>query len=229
MASLRGVHPYRPLSKRDDSDPDLDTLHEGVTPWMAAPLTSWLEPFFVQSGDYGSSLNLEFIEGLETTKRIRAPFDRNNVMRDVLARVQSEPSFGLDAVDYALYTLGDGAYAPEQIVSLARLLLQSGSAWRPTAVEDGDSTYWTLTRRDLDAAKLAISDVRAQDQRAGGFLADSWKAIASRNPQPSGATTKQSRRSRRPHSRSFPLRIQRPRSGPSFETWRRSLPSGSSR
>lgn len=47
-----------------------------------------------------------------------------------------------------------------------------------------------LTRRDLDAAKLAISEVRTADQRAGDLLADAWKAIATRNPDPSTAFDK---------------------------------------
>ncbi len=47
-----------------------------------------------------------------------------------------------------------------------------------------------MTRRDVAAAKAAISDIRSQHNRAGGFLADSWKAVATRNPQPSEAYDK---------------------------------------
>jgi hypothetical protein len=47
-----------------------------------------------------------------------------------------------------------------------------------------------LTRRDLAEAKLAISDVRAKEPRAGAFLADAWKAIATHDPRPSEAYDK---------------------------------------
>jgi hypothetical protein len=60
----------------------------------------------------------------------------------------------------------------------------SGSAWDVTPI-DSESSRFALTRRDLEAAKDAISEIRSEDERAGDFLADSWKAIATRDPHPS--------------------------------------------
>jgi hypothetical protein len=184
-AIVASVGPYRPLSKREVSDPDLDMLHEGVTPWMVEPLARWLETFFVHHADYDTSLNLDFIEGFEMTKRLSRPMSRDMIMRDVVRRLQEDETFGLDAVDYALHSIGDGFYVRERIVTLAQLLLQSGSAWMVSSTGDDENIRWKLARRNLAAAKAALSDIRSQDERTGGFLADAWRALAIRDPQPS--------------------------------------------
>jgi hypothetical protein len=150
---------------------------------MIQPIVRWLEPFIVHHGDYGVSLNLEFIEGFEMTKRLRRPLSREKIMRDVLSRIEEDETFGL-AVDYGLYSVGDGFYVPERIVSIAQLLLQSGSAWAVSETAAEDNIRWRLTRRDLAAAKAAISDIGSQDERAGRSLTDAWRAIATRDPDP---------------------------------------------
>jgi hypothetical protein len=162
-------------------------------PWMVAPLARWLRPFLISDAGFESSLNLDFIEGLEMATRLRERLDRRDVVSDVEHRLETVPMFGIDAVAYALSGIRvvrsptHGRTFP-WAEDLNRILHQSGSAWEVTEldVEDGEEgeKELILTRRDLAAAKLAISDIRSQDARAGTFLADAWKAIASREPQP---------------------------------------------
>lgn len=190
---------YRPPSKRDVSDPDLDTLHETVMPWMVEPLARWLQPLIVSGGDLEPVLNLDFIEALEMATRQRVPLDRRDPMVDVRHRLETEPWFGIDAAAYAVTgtrvvrTPTHSRTFP-RAEELARLLHQSGSAWEVSEldIQDGEEgeKELILTRRDLAAAKLAISDIRSQHERAGRFLTDAWKAIATRNPQPNEAYDK---------------------------------------
>jgi hypothetical protein len=193
------VH-YDPLSARDVADTDLDTLHETVMPWMVAPLVRWLGQFLMSRDDLGEGFsNLDFIEALEINTRLTSPLDRLNVMADVEHRMEQDTSFGIKAAAYALSTL-DVYRTPGHEVSapaaqlLERLLRESDSAWQVTEVDaprgvEGEMQL-VLTRRDLASAKLAISDIRSQDARAGAFLADAWKAIATRDPQPGEAYDK---------------------------------------
>jgi hypothetical protein len=191
---------YDPLYERDTSDPDLDTLYDGVPPWMAPGLMRWLEPFLVSSDDLGERFPIpEFIEGLESSTRLSTPLDRGDVMTDVKQRIEQDPTFGMGAIRYALSTMHVVRAPTRQITNarlpvLEQLLGQSGSAWQVTELDVEDRTEGekrlVLTRRDLAEAKLAISDIRAQDPRAGVFLADAWKAIATHDPRPSEAYDK---------------------------------------
>jgi hypothetical protein len=182
---------YRPLSKRDAFDPDLDTLHEEVEPWMVAPLIQWLQPFLWQSR--GSRMT--FITGFEMEHRVRQPFNRvgtSSAALDVEERIQGEGSFGLDVVNYAL---SRGQQFPDAewailIPSLTSTLQRSGSAWEVSSVDYDGEARFALTRRDLAAAKAAISEIRLQHERAGKFLTDAWKAVATRDPRPNEAYDK---------------------------------------
>jgi hypothetical protein len=179
-----GAMNYRPLSKRDVADPDLDTLHEAVEPWMVEPLITWLQPLFWLSGTFESSSNEPFIEGFEMAHCERRPFDRrgsHTAAVDVQGRISQGGAFGLDLANYALHRYPDSSSAH----SLQQLLRKSRSAWEVTALESDDGlTRFTLTRRDLAAAKLAISEIRPHHERAGAFLGDAWKAVATRDRQP---------------------------------------------
>jgi len=184
---------YRPPSKRDEFDPDLDTLHETVMSWMVAPLARWLRPFLINESGYEPSLNLDFIEGLEMALKLRVGLDRRRILQDVEHRLEAEPMFGLDAAAYVISgvkivrTPTHGIRFPAA-EALNRVLHQSGSVWEVTEVdvEDGEEgeKRLLLTRRDLAAAKRAISEIPSQDNRAVRFLADAWKAIAARDPHP---------------------------------------------
>jgi len=186
---------YRPPSKRDVFDSDLDTLHETVMPWMVPPLKRWFQPLLINEAHY----DYDFIEGLEMATRLRAPLDRRNIWGEFEHRLENDPWFGLDAAAYALsrttiirtatHTL---RFRPAE--TLDRLLRESGSAWEVTELDiesgkEGEKAL-ILTRRDLAAAKCAILDIRSQHDRPGRFLTDAWKAIASRDPHTNEAYDK---------------------------------------
>jgi hypothetical protein len=58
---------YRPLSKIGIYDPDLDTLHETLEPWMRAAALEWLDQFLW--GYHGP--HRDFIRSLEMTHRLQ--------------------------------------------------------------------------------------------------------------------------------------------------------------
>ena len=199
MAYPRSVDYDRP-HERETSDADLDTLYDGVPPWMVPGLMRWLEPFLVSNDDLGERFPIpEFIEGLEASTRLSTPLDRRDVMADVRERIEQNPEFGIGVIRYALSTMHVVRTPPHQITNtrlpaLERLLGQSGSVWEVTELDveggtEGEKRL-VLTRRDLAEAKRAISDVRAHEPRAGAFLADAWKAIATHDPRPSEAYDK---------------------------------------
>jgi hypothetical protein len=183
------MNQYRPLSKRDVPDADLDTLHEDVEPWMAEPVIGWLRPFLWIESDFSVLANTSFLEGFEMAHRVRDKFDRTDAASpaaDAEGRIRQGGTFGLDLVSYALHVLPTWYLDHHMVSTLEELLHNSGSAWEVTATgsEDDEERTYTLTRRDLAAAKAAISDIRSHSQRAGDFLADSWQAIARRDPRP---------------------------------------------
>jgi hypothetical protein len=173
---------YRPLSKRGVADPDLDTLHEGVPRWMREPLCDWLADFLYARGYSAAVSNIDLIKSVEMELRL-PPFSRqyNIAAADAaLDLVRSNETFALELVDYILQHIDVGR---ESWTALVLILMRSGSIWSISRVDaDPPSRFWMLTRRDLDGAKLAISDIRTASQHAGAFLSESWKAIATRDP-----------------------------------------------
>lgn len=191
---------YTPPADRKFYDPDLQTLHEGVPPWMMTPLVRWLQPLLEVTDDLGERYpNVDFIEGLEMNCRLLAPLDRTRPVADLQGLIEDDPSFGIRVIEYVIGTfriidnpphhLGNSRLAP-----LQQILADSGSAWEITAldVKDGHEgeKHLVLTRRDLAEAKLAITDIREQNNRAGSFLADAWKAVAAQDPRPGEAYDK---------------------------------------
>jgi hypothetical protein len=191
---------YIPPADRKFYDADLETLHDGVPAWMMTPLMRWLEPFLEVTDDLGERYpNVEFIEGLEMNCRLRAPLNRSRPIADLQSLIEDDPSFGIRVIEYVIGTFliidnpphhrGNGHLAP-----LQQILADSGSVWEVTAldVKDGyeGQKHLVLTRRDLAETKLAITDIRAQSDRAGSFLADAWKAIAAQDPRPGEAYDK---------------------------------------
>jgi len=180
---------YRPPSKRDVFDPDLDTLHEHAMPWMVKPLARWISAFITGRSSQGSVfVRHDFIEDLEMATRQHTPFTRTiGVVNEVENRMMAHQAFGIDAVAYALSRLtGSPTHPASQATALYAILEKSGSAWEVTPITDTgtDVTNYVLTRRDLAAAKAAISEARSQHQRAGAFLFDAWAAVATRDPRP---------------------------------------------
>jgi hypothetical protein len=183
------VSTYRPPSKVGKPDPDLDTLHVEVMPWMVGPLLNWLEPFLWIKPQHKSRISNDFfIDSLEMALRLRQPLIRRHpasAARDVTDRITAGGTFGIDVVSHAVHE----ARAPEAH-DLNAILHASGSAWEvtPTLVEGGKrKRVYLVTRRDLAAAKDAITATASFSQRAARHLTSSWQQVATRDPDPNGA------------------------------------------
>lgn len=185
---------YTPPADRRFYDSDLETLHDGVPPWMLAPLARWLEPILEVTDDLGERYpNVEFIEGLEMNCRLLAPLNRRRPVADLVGLIEEDPSFGIRIIEYVIGTFHIIRDPPHHVSNahlepLVQILGDSGSVWEVSEVDvrdgaDGEKRL-VLTRRDLAETKLAITDIRAQSDRAGSFLADAWKAVAARAPRP---------------------------------------------
>lgn len=129
---------------------------------------------------------MALIERIEMEMRM-GPFSRSDstsAADQILDFVGRYESFGLDVADYIVQRVNPRS---GQVSALLQILTLSGSVWTLTQLppeESGGSSYWMLTRRDLEAAKQAVTDIRSVSQRAGDFLINAWTAVASRNPDP---------------------------------------------
>ena len=189
------MEPYRPLSKRGVHDVDLDSLHETVQPWMVTAITRWLDQFvWLQVTGTGSRVSNEaFLQEFEVAHRLREPLDRQrrfSAGNDFEHRVSGGGTFGFDAVNFALSWMGrnvrDVTITP-RVVKLRDLLESAGAVWEPTNLGTPTKPAYTLTRRDLAAAKDAIAEVESVADRPGRFLMAAWGKVATRDPDPNGA------------------------------------------
>jgi hypothetical protein len=190
------MNEYRPLSKRGVPTDDLDTLHDQLEPWMQASLLSWGARFWWTHGEYSSVSDTKFVNALERQFRLREPFQRGRVevAKQLEDRMKAHRVFGMDVIDFCLSYLSETvpSYANAAATELNGILRQCGSAWQVSQREDAhtDRTIYFLARRDLEAAKNAIDEIRATAARPGEFLADAWRKLASREPDPNGAYDK---------------------------------------
>jgi hypothetical protein len=186
--------PYRPLSKQGVSDPDLDNLHDGLMPWMHAAVLAWGKAYWWHLPPMDPAYSNEsFLTGLEMALRMRLPLSRRDyrsAAADLEERMKADRVFGMDVVGYivaGLHSLG-GFDADEHAARLDYLLLQSGSVWEVSgAPDDQGHTRYYLTRRDVAAARDAITELRDAAERPARFLSAAWLKIATREPDPGGA------------------------------------------
>lgn len=183
--------PYRPLSKHGVHDPDLDGLHEGFEPWMRRPLVAWGRRFWLlRNGD----TNQAFFEDLEVALRVREAFTTMYPYIDLERRLADEPAFGMDVIGFCLDRVAvssdfDPDEAEHTAWDLDAILEHVGSAWQVSHRTDpeNDETRWFLSRRDLEAAKNAITQVAPVAERPAQFLTTAWSKVATREPDPNGA------------------------------------------
>jgi len=190
------MNEYRPLSKRGVPADDLDTLHDQLEPWMQASLLSWGADFWWTHDEHSRISDHTFLNALERQFRLREPFQRGSVAvaQQLENRMRAHPVFGMDVIDFCLSYLTEVApdYASQTANELDHILRQCGSAWQVTHRQDPqtDRTIYFLARRDLEAAKVAVGEIRATADRPGELLADAWRKLASREPDPNGAYDK---------------------------------------
>jgi hypothetical protein len=189
---------YRPLSKQGVPDADLDALHEVVRPWMHNAIMKWARHHWWSFNLMGRSQSDErFLDEVEMTLRLTNLFDRSgpeSAARDMDQRMVSDPVFAMDVVGYIVSRLHLGPTSPEIAVEqLDHILYSSGSVWEVNWVaeddtsEDGGDAHYFLARRDLAAARDAITEIRDAAARPGRFLTAAWTRIATQDPDPNGA------------------------------------------
>lgn len=180
---------YRPVSKIGQYDPDLDTLHEEMQPWMVESTCKWLLPRVTVLGRQGASRRARqsVIREMERALRLREPLDWQRAKGDlahisVLSLVRRPGAFGMDCVGFFVSRETNQAGIDE----LNEILRSGGSAWEAS----GDADGYRLTRRDLAAAREAITQTEPHSVRAHQFLVDAWAAVATREPNANEAYDK---------------------------------------
>jgi hypothetical protein len=179
---------YRPLSKLGQYDPDLDTLHAEMPPWMVQSIRVWLTPRLSSATQQGSRrARGQVVREMERALRLRVPLDWGRasgqlVHVSVLSLLDQPGPFAMDCVGFFVSREESTA----EIEVLNEILRSGGSAWEATRDESG----YRLTRRDLGAAREAITQVEPLASRAHTFLVDSWAAVATREPNANEAYDK---------------------------------------
>ena len=105
---------------------------------------------------------------------------------DLRARMEADEELALDAVDLTLQGLDPNSlWSDEKVDALNRTLTAGGSAWEVARIApDGP---WQLARRALHEAREAIDLLPVTANRAGQHLIASWRKLASREVDPTGA------------------------------------------
>ncbi len=110
-----------------------------------------------------------------------------HALKDLLARMNSDEIFALDAIDWMLShngLLNMGYYGAENwSQKLSETLRQGGSAWEVLA--DGD--HYRLSHRTVGPVVEVLERTATESTRAHHHLAEAWSRLAGRNPDPSGA------------------------------------------
>jgi hypothetical protein len=186
---------YRPLSKRGVPDSDLDNLHEAVMPWMFNAIMGWVTSFWWSQSPMGDwDLRMPVINDLEMALRLRPALHRGSSSEaalDLEKRMKGDPVLAMDVVGYLVQALDrlSGYGASHDAEQLRHILRESGSVW-DVSESHGDTSEevsYFLTRRDVAAARDAITELRDVAERPARFLSAAWLKIATRQPDPAGA------------------------------------------
>lgn len=148
---------------------------------MRNALIQWMAEFVWRRGAQRRVSNTHFLGHLEAALRLEPPLDtlyHGSVAADFEHRFTHGDEFAIDALDYTLTRLGQPSNATAG--ELERIL-SAGSVWQ---VAPNASGSYSLVRRDLEAAKDAITAIMGDHERAGTHLAAAWTSIATRDPNP---------------------------------------------
>jgi hypothetical protein len=166
---------------------------------MQASVVDWIRPFVVgyDQDPMGSSafFYVDWLRELQNRLRLTPPLpwgrSAEQTANALLQRMNEDGELTLDVLDYTLRHLDervdvDGqSERDDRAAELARALDTGGSAWDVTAAADGRN--YALTRRALGPITEAIDDIRTASERAGDHLAEAWRQLAGRTPNPDAA------------------------------------------
>ena len=179
---------WRPLSKRGQADPRLDEPTEGLPPYLAGPMTGWLQEVF---RDRRGGVLRSQLQDLQLAFKLEQPLDwqtSGSPLRDLLSRVVGDEEFGLNVIDYVLQHLPEFCeryeHPSDYAATALGILVVGGSAWEVTRLEN--ATRFQLSRRAVGPVREAIESVPSST-RAHQHLVLAWNKLSGRNPDASGA------------------------------------------
>lgn len=169
---------WRPLSRRDRSDPVFDELQDGVPDYLLDPIQAWVNRLLWNTNGHAREGRIQDIQ-LRLHRRLNWDSGARSAARSVLAQMATDREFALDVVDLLLHM---GAGQPS---TLNEILNAGGSAW---GAEDPEKNgNWRLMRRSLGPISEAIHSTQPSSARAHQHLIEAWTKLGQRAPDPSGA------------------------------------------
>lgn len=177
---------YRPLGMTDAEAAKYDVPAEGIPPWLAASVGTWLSDAFQPNGYADADL----LRQAERMLRIAFVWEHGprGALDSLLTTADSDHGFCLRLIDYALHQLR-WAYDSEAIKELTVALEQGGSAWRVAVVnqsENAHSAIFGLEQRVDSTVTTQARDAMSQG-KAGAHLHNAWNAAFGASPNPSYA------------------------------------------
>lgn len=111
------------------------------------------------------------------------PTDALDMRDHLLERVRGDPELLLDAIDFTLASMDVHGMDREEARSLAAILGDSGSIWRVAS----EAQPPALERRVGEGEQAEATALIAGGGRAAQHLAQAWRAVYGRDPDPTGA------------------------------------------
>lgn len=182
---------WRPLFARFDAEraKDYDALHDGVPPWIARSLLTWVSYQIDYHDQYTPRATEEHLRELERV--LRHPLDWGSGERSASGSLRAlfaaDGEIFLSATDHLLANLSH-VYDDEEERArgeLATILREAGSVWEVTW--HGDRHHPFLSRRVLPEAEGVFNAAIAPGDRAADYLRQSWERAFGRDANPDGA------------------------------------------
>lgn len=168
---------WRPLSVRQggtETAAEYDVLHEGVPVWLSTSLIQWVRTVVTTAGGY---IDEERLLQLERERRVRlVGRSRWTCLVDYM---REDEDFCLDVVDLLLRDLSWQADR-QKVVQLAKIMLESGSAYQVSA--RGEGVFGFELQRRVSETVAASAEKAFQAGRPGDHLRMAWRATYGRSP-----------------------------------------------
>lgn len=178
---------WKPLSIREGRGMHgYDGPFEGVPDWLFAPLWTWTSeryPVWAERHYRGAAVAEYRRIGMALRLSLDNPLvpnpeDARDLQNTLYGLVYNDRNLLLDVVDFVLSQMGASSSHIHRAY-LEIVLSQAGSVYR---VQEAEVSY--LARRVAPELQAA-ADAQMTEGRPGEHLARAWRAIYSRNPDPS--------------------------------------------
>lgn len=163
---------WRPLFKRDEPDPVLDSPEEGLPDYLFQPIASWVRPRFYTDYDHrNGAVRDEALRDLQLRFKTSLHWGEGErgALLSLTRKMQADREFALDVVDYMLFHFDEfvapNGLAEKALAELKQILLAGGSAWEITRGPGGADGYFALTKRSAGPMREVL-DALAPSERA---------------------------------------------------------------